>query len=244
MAQKPFSEMADIGYENMSEESGYILHEIKLQMRGLTSRIESASTKSELQSVWKSAENLFASKNDVSTLSKNVETLLELDIPSLAKYVAKMSEDHGALADLLKSVNSLAKDQDNHKTYIQDVEISSAELLALNATPKLLVADPGANKYVDVLHVQFCLDYATTPYVVGAGSDFSLQNNDGSEFAQLETTGFLDQSSEQRRFYHHPAALQSLVVGSGVRLQILNSELTGGDSALKVRIEYRIVEAI
>jgi len=32
MAQKPLDEMADFGYENMSEESGYILSEYLAQL--------------------------------------------------------------------------------------------------------------------------------------------------------------------------------------------------------------------
>ena len=40
MAQRPLSEMADFGYERMSEESGYILHELKQFESLILSRVE------------------------------------------------------------------------------------------------------------------------------------------------------------------------------------------------------------
>jgi len=47
MAQKPLSEMADTGYENMSEEVGYVLHEWKSHANVVDQVIESKADKSE-----------------------------------------------------------------------------------------------------------------------------------------------------------------------------------------------------
>ena len=47
MPQKPLSEMADTGYENMSEEAGYVLHEWKTHAQVSDAIVESKVDKSE-----------------------------------------------------------------------------------------------------------------------------------------------------------------------------------------------------
>jgi len=60
-----------------------------------------------------------------------------------------------------------------------EVTITSAQILALGATPKTLLAAPGAGTYYDISRVILEYDYGTTPYVYAkplylAGAHFGI----------------------------------------------------------------------
>lgn len=204
-------EEADLGYgaENFTEVEESIWRNTQHAIRAISRRIEGLATKSELQSVWKSAEKTFAYK--------------------------KVCHD---------ALNMLAKDQDSHKTYTAMIEITSSELLALNATPKEIVPAPQPNQYLDIVSAQLYLPFNSTPYTIGANNDLSLEFDGGDQITQFEGTGLLDQSSDQRRSYHHPTVPMNVFAGSAMLLKMLDSEITLGNSPLKIEVCYRIKEVI
>ena len=48
MAQKLLKDMADTGYENMSEETGYILHELKVFAQSVSAKVETLTSQDQL----------------------------------------------------------------------------------------------------------------------------------------------------------------------------------------------------
>lgn len=132
----------------------------------------------------------------------------------------------------------------------RDVVVSSAELLALNATPKTLVPAPGAS-FALVFEGATIHKPAGTAYGgIAAGEDLSVKytNGAGTEVAQCEATGFLDQATAQTRYVrpHNAASAISSIsptVNAPLVLHMLVGEITTGDSALHVRVHYRIVPA-
>lgn len=131
---------------------------------------------------------------------------------------------------------------------MRDVLVSSAELLALNATPKTLVPAPGAN-FGLVFEGALIHKPAGTAYAgIAAGEDLSIKytNGAGAELGQCEATGFLDQATAQTRHMRpHTAASgaseKTPVANAVLVLHMLTGEITTGTSALHVRIWYRIV---
>jgi len=123
------------------------------------------------------------------------------------------------------------------------VEIDTEDMLTLNAIPVQLVSAPGAGKYIEVRRVEFFLDYATTAYAVDTGEDLSIQYETTGEIFQVESTGFLDQASDQRLCSHTPA-LHKIGENEAVQLQILSGEILTGNSPLKVKVDYRVVEVL
>lgn len=130
--------------------------------------------------------------------------------------------------------------------------ITSAEILALNATPKELIAAPGAGKYIVVDEIELFLDYGAAQYAADAGEDFTIQyatsdtailsvDNDGD--------GFLLGATDARRVIK-PAYLNADGSGSlfdvdnadneAVEAQILVGEWITGDSDIKWKIKYHI----
>lgn len=127
-----------------------------------------------------------------------------------------------------------------------DVTISTAELLALNAAPKELVAAPGAGKAIILVDAQAFLDFATTGYDgIAAGEDLALRYTDGSGaiVAEIEATGFLDAVADAyRHVYPLADAAKTPVANSALVAHMKSGEIATGDSPLKLRVRYRVVD--
>lgn len=131
----------------------------------------------------------------------------------------------------------------------RDVTVTSAEILALNATPKTLVPAPGAGKVLVFEGAVVALDYGSAAYAgIAAGEDLSIkyENGSGLEVAQCEATGFLDQTADQLRYVRPQAAASgnssiTPLANKALVLHMLTGEVTTGNSPLKCRIFYRVV---
>lgn len=125
------------------------------------------------------------------------------------------------------------------------VTVSSAELLALNATPKTLIVAPGAGKALILVAAELWLDYANAAYAgIAAGEDLTLKVSDaaGATLATIETTGFLDTTADAFRYVEPTTtAAMAPVANAPLVLHLLSGEITTGDSPLKLRILYREV---
>ena len=134
---------------------------------------------------------------------------------------------------------------------VAEVTITSPQLLALNATPIELVAAPGAGKALILKGVQLHLDYNSAAYAgIAAGEDLAVKYTDGSgvQVAEIETTGFLDQTADQYRWAYPadtlgatasevtPAANAALVA------HMLVGEIITGDSPLHLKVFYREID--
>ena len=123
------------------------------------------------------------------------------------------------------------------------VTVSSAELLALNATSKTLIAAPAAGKALILVAAELWLDYATTAYAgIAAGEDLTIRYTDGSgtTLATIETTGFLDATADAFR-YVEPTTTAAItpVAEAPLVLHLSTGEFATGDSPLKLRLLYR-----
>lgn len=129
----------------------------------------------------------------------------------------------------------------------QTVTVSSAELLALNATPKTLVAAPGAGSALVFEGATLFLDYNSTAYDgIAAGEDLTIRytNGSGQLVSTIETTGFLDATADALR-YVYPATTAAItpVANAALVLHLSTGEIATGNSPLKIQINYRVVPA-
>lgn len=131
----------------------------------------------------------------------------------------------------------------DHPLKTATVTVSSAQLLALNATPKTLIAAPGAGKALILVAAELWLDYATTAYAeIAAGEDLTIKVSDaaGATLATVETTGFLDATADAFRYVEPTTtAARTPVANAPLVLHLLTGEIITGDSPLKLRILYR-----
>jgi hypothetical protein len=135
--------------------------------------------------------------------------------------------------------------------YTVNKTITSAQLLALNATPIEVVAAPSANKAIIIEDV-IATKAAGTAYAEGGqAKNLALRytNGSGDILASIESTGFLDQTTAQCRVASKvlpgialstnlsPTAAAAVVIH-----QVYAAELATGDSDLKLRVRYRVID--
>lgn len=131
------------------------------------------------------------------------------------------------------------------------VVVTSAQLLALNATPITLIAAPGAG--LAIVPRKWCARKgAGTAYAgIAAGEDLVLKytNAAGAQAAgAIETTGFLDQATAQIRVAGMAGAALGTpaditpAANAALVLHLLVGEITTGDTDLYVRVWYDLID--
>lgn len=132
-----------------------------------------------------------------------------------------------------------------------DVTVTSAQLLALHATPQQILAAPGANLAI-ILEGVVVFKAAGTAYAgIAAGEDLAINytNGAGVQLTSVETTGFLDQATAQTRYapsYRAASGVADITPAANAALvmQLLSGEITTGTSDLKLRVYYRVVPTV
>ena len=134
------------------------------------------------------------------------------------------------------------------RTISRDVLVSSAQILAMFATPVEIVPAPGANFGLVFEGAQLHKPAGTAYAGIAAGEDITIKytNQAGAEVGEAETTGFLDQATAQSRYIRPQTAASGVsdktpVANAALVIAHLVGEITTGNSALHVRVWYRIV---
>ena len=131
---------------------------------------------------------------------------------------------------------------------VSEVAVTSAELLALAAAPKTLVAAPGAGLLARFNKIELYLDFNTTAYTItNAGDDISVRYTDGAGAIvsqTLQAQGFLDATEDA---YLQGQAVDEVggdLADHANQALVLDNigaaEWTLGDSPVTVRVHYSI----
>lgn len=133
-----------------------------------------------------------------------------------------------------------------HSAQYAEVTITAAQIAALRATPKTLVAAPGAGKVLEFISAALILDY-TTPGFTESGLNLGVKYTDGSgvQVSQtIECTGFIDQVADTAT--SALAKIDAIVAKAGCENKALvlhnlgGSEFGGsGGSSIRVKVVYR-----
>jgi len=124
-----------------------------------------------------------------------------------------------------------------------EVEISAAEILDLFATPKELVAAPGAGKLLEFISLLLAYDWGTVAYTIGTAGDLQVKYTDGSGEAVSTTraaTGFLDAVADTLSSLDKLEATVEPVANAPLVLTIATASPTAGDSPIHARVAYRV----
>lgn len=136
---------------------------------------------------------------------------------------------------------------------IRKTTITSAQLLALNATPQTIIPAPGAGKANILTRVHLYKPAGTAYAGIAAGEDLVAKytNGSGAQVSSvIETTGFLDQTTAQGRYAGPPGSVTTTaadvapVANAAVVLHLLTGEITTGDSALIVWTFYDVIPTV
>lgn len=217
------------------------VNELSARMLDLVSRkVDSKS----IESLWKSAEMTFAPKSimyQLQILKEHFDSLngfkqsISDACCQLDKYVTRVNFNN--------TLNQLSSEINRVKIYCTDVTIATADVKTLNTTPVTVLPAQGAGKFIEPLSLELFLDYESAAYAgIDASEDLSLEHETSGQILQIETTGFLDQTSDQRRFAKNVSQL--VAENEAIILKLLNGDITTGDSPLKCRLSYRIHDVI
>ncbi len=124
------------------------------------------------------------------------------------------------------------------------IPITSAQILALNATPITLIAAPGANQGIIVKSVLLKKSAGTAYDGIAAGEDLTLkyENASGAVILTAEATGFLD--SAVLKTHYQPASGVVVAPNKAVVLHMATGEIATGTCTLSVEVEYDEIDEI
>ena len=132
-----------------------------------------------------------------------------------------------------------------------DVQVTNTQLLALLGTDITLVATPGANRAILVHAIHFVFDVTATGYTIGTAVPAIGYSSDGANLAVITAAGFLDQATDQLRYYQFGGTAAAPVIttpvtNAGVVLRSTVADMTGGNAAntLSVRVYYSVVDTV
>lgn len=120
------------------------------------------------------------------------------------------------------------------------IKVTSAQILALNATPKVLVAAPGAGRAIELVSAVLHLDYGTATYT-GNGTLTIRTTTGTSVLSGILAAAELLHSTADKVAVMAPASTGiGLDLNDGIELFEPTGECTVGDSTLTVIVGYRI----
>lgn len=130
----------------------------------------------------------------------------------------------------------------------KEVALTNAEIKALRATPKTLVAAPGTGKVLEFVSAVLLLDYGGTNVFTESADNLAIRYNNGSGVIvseAIETTGFIDQAADTLTNAIAKADTIAAKSGSeGLALVLHNTgdgEIAGNagnDNLLRVKVRY------
>lgn len=209
----------DSGFDGDAE---FVRREFIQFAQAQSSLLEGKASKRELDSLWKSAEVLFADKRDLVSVTEKLKELARKD-------------------DVYSSFDALTQIVDSVRCNTKELQIEPADLLTLNTAPISVLAAPGAGKFLEVLSMELFIDYETTAYT--SVNDLVLEYSTSGHIFQITAAGFLDQTSDKRLIASSPGELAP-GLDESVQLKMLTGNPSSGDSPLKLRICYRIKDAL
>jgi len=126
------------------------------------------------------------------------------------------------------------------KIYEDEITITSAEILALYTTPKELVPAPGANKVLQFESAVGFLDFNTTAYAT-AGI-LTVKNYTTAVSDPCDAADLVAQVDDCYLEINKLSTEVELVVNKPLNLYCDTANPTAGDSPIRMKVMYRILD--
>jgi len=120
------------------------------------------------------------------------------------------------------------------------VKVTSAEILALNATPKVLVAAPGAGRAIEFVSAVLHLDYGAATYTANGTLTVRTTTNTSVLSGTLVAAELLHSTVDKVAVMIPVSTGIGLDLNDGIELYEPTGECTTGDGTLTVVVGYRI----
>jgi hypothetical protein len=124
-----------------------------------------------------------------------------------------------------------------------DIKVTTAELLALNATPKELVEAPGAGKVLQFMGAVGFLDYNSTTYTGNGILTIKYTNGSGTAVSDsVAGAALAHQADDCYEEFAKKTTEIELTANAALVLTEDTGEMTTGNSPLYIKIFYRILD--
>ena len=197
--------------------------------------------------------------NGVKSLYENIGTTASCDFNLIGDVteaeIANLAVTTGKLQNLAVTTAKIAEDAvtsdklDVGTLKFTDVEITAIQLKAIRATaiPLVVATEAGAGKAIIPMAVSLKFD-AGTEVLTETADNLAIKYAGGAEAMTIETTGLIDQATDQNRYQGVAEAVLTPVANTALVLQNTgDGEIAGNvsdDAKLYVRTFYRVVPVL
>lgn len=149
------------------------------------------------------------------------------------------AEDLNATNDEVVAIEEYLLNNPPVSSVVTDkVSVSSAEILALNTTPKVLVSAPGAGKYISILKITSQYNYGSVAYA----TNLLCQIRDTGSGDIHFVSGSIINGTANKIVTNWSANASKLVTENNtVDLNVNGGNPVNGDGTLDIYITYEIV---
>jgi hypothetical protein len=121
-----------------------------------------------------------------------------------------------------------------------EITVTSAEILAINATPKTLIAAPGTGYVTEFISALLILDYVSAAYANNGILGVYETNATGTVVSDtVALNDFLAKTADHMVVLQALSADITLVANKALVLTAATGECITGDSPVRVKIAYR-----
>jgi hypothetical protein len=152
----------------------------------------------------------------------------------------------GNLLVYVTSVTTNVTVQDLTAVRYSVVALTSAQILAMRASPITLVSAPGAGFFLEFVSAVLILDYNSAAYAESADNMAVRYNNGSGVIASqaIEATGFIDQTADTLTNALPKVDVIGAATGVVNKALVLHNtgdgEYTTGNSPMRVKVSYRV----
>ena len=124
---------------------------------------------------------------------------------------------------------------------VAKITLSSADILALNTTKKLLVAAPGVGYAIDPISACGKLVYNSATYAGASGYVDLIIDTGSVKHMRSDSQIIKSASTKFEKFHHQAGDIPEIIENKGLYAQSLN-DFTVGDSTYVINVTYQIIE--
>ena len=167
----------------------------------------------------------------------SVETAKLDDLAVTAAKLAANAVETAKILDASVTSAKLAADTIQYAT----VEVTSEELLALNATEKELVGELGAGTAIEFISAVMFLDYGSAAYANNGILTIRETDDSGTAVSEaVDLADFLAKEADTILFVSPLSADYTMLANVPLVLSMATGESITGDSPVTVKIAYRV----
>lgn len=122
--------------------------------------------------------------------------------------------------------------------YVEEVSLTAANIIAMNATPVTVIAAKGAGKIIEVVGCVWILDAGATAFT--GGGAVNLQNESADQYLSTITADNVTSATDIIVKFGAPTTTTSLTANEAIQITNGTAAFANGDGVARLKIAYRV----